>query len=223
MKKNIILIGPAGSGKGTQADKISKKFEIIHISTGSMLRKEVKKETDVGKLVKEYVNNGLLVPDDKMKEILEHRLKEGDCSKKGFILDGFPRNLSQAIILEEILKKNHEKIDIVFKIEISKDVLFKRITGRYFCAKCGKLYNKFFENPNIKGVCDICGSERFVLRDDDINERAIKNRLEIYEKIIKELTAFYGKKGLIYTLDGVNTVNTVSQEILSVLSSNVKS
>jgi len=209
---NIVFIGPAGSGKGTQAVKLSERLNLTHISTGQLLRDEAKKGTELGKKIALYIEKGDMIPNDMMIDILKDRLSKGYCNK-GFILDGYPRNLEQGKMLYEVLKEMGKKVDYIFNITLSRDVAMKRILGRFACKKCGTVYNKYFSPTKVEGKCDVCGSHECELRKDDASEDSINKRLDLYEKITVPLIEFYSKKGLLYSIDGVNTVDNISSEI----------
>jgi adenylate kinase len=209
---NIVLLGPQGSGKGTQAKFISKKFNIPHISTGDIFRKNIKEETELGKLASSYINKGELVPDEVTNKLVESRIKEDDC-KEGYILDGFPRNLSQAKFLDSITKISH-----AVDIEIPDEEVIFRLEGRRTCTnkECGAIYNvNTSPKPKNENKCDKCGSDLFQ-RDDDKPE-AIKKRLEIYHNETSPLIAYYEKKGVLIKIDGTKSIEEVSQDILSKL------
>jgi adenylate kinase len=210
--RNYIFIGPPGSGKGTQSALLSKEFSIPQISTGDALRAEVSNETPVGVEAKSYIELGNLVPDNVVTKIIENRISKEDC-KNGFILDGFPRNLFQANILEEMFSKKNISISKVIDFKIDDETLIKRISGRYTCAKCNAVYNKFFKNTKAEGVCDTCGSTDFISRKDD-NEETVKNRVEVYNKETASLIQFYDKKNLLVSIDGLKKPTLVFKQIL---------
>lgn len=208
---NIIFLGAPGSGKGTQASILSKELSMPAISTGDILRAEVAQKSDIGVLAKSYMDKGSLVPDEVVVNIIEKRISQDDCNN-GFILDGFPRNLSQAISLEKSLVKINKPISIVVNLEVSDEVIIQRITGRFTCGSCSTSYNKFFNNTKQEGVCDICGSTKLVNRTDD-NEETIINRLKVYHEETRKLVDFYGKKHLIYKVDGLKPIDLVKRDI----------
>ena len=209
---NIIFIGAPGSGKGTQTKIISEKFGIPTISTGDLLRSEVNRKTELGILAEKYMNSGNLVPDEFVVDMVKNRISKDDCAK-GFILDGFPRNLEQAVFLDESLKSISKSISLVIVLEVPDDIIIKRISGRFSCADCGALYNKFFSDTRQKGICDNCGSKNFISRSDD-NEEAVKKRLDVYHSNAEKLIGFYRKKGLIYKVDGLKPTGLVNQDII---------
>ena len=201
---NIILMGPPGAGKGTQAKKLIAEFGIPHISTGDMFREAIKEGTPLGKLAASYINDGHLVPDDVTIGLVKERLSKDDCAK-GFLLDGFPRTIPQAEALESISKEIGREITHEIDIETPKEELVRRICGRRVCKKCGAPYHIINIKPKVDGVCDICGGE-LVQRPDD-NEEALTVRLDAYTKQTKPLLEFYEKKGLLTTFDGSNSSN----------------
>lgn len=208
---NIIFLGAPGSGKGTQSALLSQNKNIPNISTGEILRKEVAEKSEIGNLAKSFMDSGKLVPDEVVVGIIEKRILENDC-QNGFILDGFPRNLAQAEILEKMLTKSDKKIDLVINIDADFEVLVKRISGRFTCKKCGTVYNRFFNSPKVENTCDKCAGHEFESRSDD-NEATVKNRLKVYEENTKELIEFYRKKDLIFSVDGLKNIALVNSEI----------
>ena len=198
---NIILMGPPGAGKGTQAKILIAKFAIPHISTGDMFREAIKAGTPLGKLAASYINDGHLVPDDVTIGLVKERLSQPDCAK-GYLLDGFPRTIPQAEALEKITEEINRKVEFVINIDTPKEELVKRICGRRVCKKCGAPYHVINVKPKVDGVCDICGGE-LIQRPDD-NEEALTTRLDAYNKQTKPLLDFYEKKGLLKTFDGTS-------------------
>lgn len=208
---NIIFLGAPGSGKGTQANILSQEISIPAISTGDILRFEVKNESEIGLLAKKYMDSGSLVPDEIVIGIIKKRILEKDCDN-GFILDGFPRNINQAISLDANLNKINKSISSVVMIDVPDDAIVKRITGRFSCKNCATLYNKFFNNTKIEGVCDNCGATNFISRSDD-NEEAIINRLRVYHDDTEKLIKFYEKKDLISKVNGLKHIDQVKKNI----------
>ncbi|MDR0571246.1 MAG: nucleoside monophosphate kinase, partial [Rickettsiales bacterium] len=211
----ILLFGPPGSGKGTQSAMLSKFYDgIPFISTGEILREEATKTGDLAREIDTIISAGNMVEDSVIEPILERRLMEKDC-ENGFILDGFPRNIEQAIYLDNFLALRNEKIDAVVVIAIDDDIVFKRTTGRFQCARCKKIYNKYFANVKIEGVCDECKSVEFIVRADDINEAVIHRRIDIYRKMSEPIIEFYEKKDLTYFVDGTKSSDEIYQDILN--------
>jgi len=212
-KKNslqrIIFLGPPGSGKGTQADVVSKKFKLPHISTGEIFRKILKTNTELSKKIKEYVTNGKLVPDEIVFKTIESVIKKG----KKFLLDGFPRNLVQAKMLEKNLEKNNN-IQKVFYFNISDKEVIKRLTSRRTCPSCGKNYNIIFMKPKKDNLCDKCNTN-LIIRDDDKPE-TVKKRLKVYKKDTKPLVKFYKDKDLLVEIDANKSVSEITKQIFYV-------
>ena len=202
---NIIIFGAPGSGKGTQAKKLSLYYNIPHISTGDILRNNININTSYGKKIKEYIDNGFLVPDEILVEIIKERLDKEDC-KSGYILDGYPRTLNQAKQLEIILNKLNKNIEFIFNIEILKEVLLDRLSSRMIC-NCGYSYNIKSNQPKISGICDNCGS-KLISRDDD-NPKSIEKRIDIYEKQKKPLLEYYNQKKVLYNINGSLSINEI--------------
>ncbi len=197
---NLILLGPPGAGKGTQAVRIVEKYHVPHISTGDIFRANIKQGTELGKKAQEYMNRGELVPDELVVEIATDRLKADDC-KDGFLLDGFPRTVFQAEKLDEFLESEGKKLDHVLDIEVNKDELMVRLTGRRVCKTCGASFHVVNIPPKVEGICDNCGAD-LIQRDDD-NEETATNRIEVYNKETKPLVDYYEKADNIDHIDGV--------------------
>lgn len=211
---NIILLGPPGAGKGTQAAGIVEKYKVPHISTGDIFRENIKQGTDLGKKAQEYMNKGELVPDDLVIEIATSRLAEDDC-KNGFLLDGFPRTVYQAEKLDEFLKAKGGKIDHVLDIAVGKEELMKRLIGRRVCRSCGATYHIVNMPPAKEGVCDKCGGELYQRSDD--KEETVANRIDVYEAQTKPLVNYYEKAGVLAHIDGTIGLKNVFDDIVKVL------
>ncbi len=210
----IVLLGPPGAGKGTQATKLINKYNIPHISTGDIFRKNLKENTKLGLKAKEYMDKGLLVPDELVVDIVKDRLTEKDCTK-GFLLDGFPRTVEQAEALESELEKLKISLDRVIDIETKDEILINRLTNRLVCKKCGATYNAKSNRPKKNGICDVCGGELYI-RDDD-KEDTVRNRLKVYKEQTEPLIEYYGKKGLLTTVDGALDTEVVFVKIYEAL------
>ena len=211
--KKLILFGPPGAGKGTFSGQIKKVLsDIIHISTGDIFRENLKNETPLGLKAKSYMDKGELVPDDVTIDMVRDRLTREDVNTNGFILDGFPRTLSQAKALTNITK-----VDQLLLLEVPRDLIMKRILGRYSCANCNKLYNKYTLPPKVEGKCDACGSEiKFEQRSDD-NEETLKNRLDAYEKNAKPIIKYYKKMKILKKVNAENTLKFTEKDIKKIL------
>ncbi len=210
----LVLLGAPGAGKGTQAKKLIERFSIPQISTGDILRKAVQDGTSLGKEAKSYMDRGELVPDSVVIGIIRERLKEDDC-KKGYILDGFPRNVAQAQALDEMLNSLKSPLDYAISIDVSFDELMKRLTGRRTCKGCGQMYNIYFTPPKKDGVCDKCGGELYQ-RDDD-KEETIRKRLEVYEAQTAPVADYYRKKGILRSVPGTGDIEEIFDKILKIL------
>ena len=211
----IILLGPPGSGKGTQAELLSKKYGIPHIAMGDILREEVARGTSLGKKVYVYMSRGELVPDEIVIEVLKERIKKPDC-KNGFILDGFPRTLNQAKALDTMLDELGFRIDAVVYIDVPDEEIVRRLSLRRTCRVCGRVYNLYYNPPKQDGKCDVCGGELFI-RDDDKPE-VIRNRLKVYNEQTRPLVSYYEESKLLVRVDGVNSIDNVFQQIVKKLS-----
>jgi len=206
----MVFLGPPGAGKGTQASMLKSKYGIAHVSTGDILREAVKKGTELGKKAKEYMDKGLLVPDEIIIGIIEERLSEPDA-QKGFILDGFPRTIPQAEALDQLLEEKGMTLSAVFLFNAGKETILERLTGRRVCRNCGALYHIKYSPPKVEGVCDKCGGELYQ-RDDD-KEETILRRLEVYRKQTAPLIDYYKKKGILFELDANKDSKEVFAEI----------
>lgn len=202
----IILLGAPGAGKGTQADSIKAKYPAAHISTGDILRANVKQGTPLGNSAKEYMNAGKLVPDEIIIAMMEKRLQEPDC-KEGFMLDGFPRTIGQAEALAGMLDNLAIKLDAVVSLEIDDDTVVSRLTSRRVCKQCGEIYNAVLKPPVREGVCDKCGGD--VIQRDDDKESVIRNRLSVFHEQTAPLIDYYAAKGLLVTVDATGGKDAV--------------
>lgn len=202
----VILIGPPGAGKGTQAASIKAKYPIAHISTGDILRENVKGGTELGITAKTFMEAGKLVPDDLIVGMMRSRLAEPDA-KEGFLLDGFPRTTAQANALGRLLDEMSLSLDAVVLLEIADDEVVKRLTSRRVCSSCGAIYNVIAHPPKIEGVCDVCGGK--VIQRDDDKESVIRNRLGVYHEQTSPLVEYYVKKNLLHRIDATGSQNAV--------------
>ncbi len=210
----LILLGAPGVGKGTQGELISQEYGIPQISTGDILRKEVKEGTQLGKEAKKYMDSGALVPDDVIVRMMENRIKEDDC-RKGFILDGFPRTVAQAEALDIMLKKNNISLNRVILIDVPKNEIIDRLTGRRVCSQCGAVYHIKNNAPKKDGICDKCGG-KLIQRNDDTKE-VVENRLSVYEKSTMPLIEYYQKASKLVKVDGMGSIEEIFAKIEAVL------
>lgn len=207
----LILLGPPGAGKGTQAKRLKEKFNIPQVSTGDILRDAIKNKTELGNKAKEYMDEGRLVPDGIVVGLIKQRIAEPDC-KKGFILDGFPRNMAQAVQLSETLEKMSQNIDSVVEIEVNAEMLIDRLTGRMTCSSCGAMFHEKNHPPKVSGICDSCGSNDLYKRPDD-NKETIMKRFEVYEQETAPLKGFYREMGILKTTGGDGTLDDVFNRV----------
>ena len=210
----IIMLGAPGAGKGTQAKQIAAKYEIPHISTGDIFRANIKGGTPLGMEAKEYMDKGQLVPDELTVRILLDRVAQDDC-KNGYVLDGFPRTIPQAEVLDEEVKKLNEKIDFAINVDVPDENIINRMGGRRACLKCGATYHVEFVPPKAEGICDTCGGE-LVLRDDDKPE-TVKKRLGVYHEQTQPLIDYYEKQSILRTVDGTQERDDVFADIVKIL------
>lgn len=209
-------MGLPGAGKGTQAEQIVEKYNIPHISTGDMFRAAMENNTELGKKAKSFMDNGDLVPDEVTNGIVRERLAEDDA-KNGFLLDGFPRTVEQAAELENILSDLGTELDAVINIEVDKDVLMKRLTGRWICRTCGKTYHEIYNPPKVAGKCDLDGGELYQREDD--KKETVENRLNVNMKQTKPLLDFYSEKGKLHSVNGEQDINDVFVDVEKILAS----
>lgn len=210
----IIMLGAPGAGKGTQAKMIADKYQIPHISTGDIFRSNIKNGTELGKEAKTYMDKGELVPDELTVRILLDRVAQPDC-ENGYVLDGFPRTIPQAEVLDQELSKRNEKIDYAINVEVPDENIVRRMSGRRACVNCGATYHIVHVPPKQEGICDKCGKE-LILRDDD-KEETVKNRLNVYHEQTQPLIDFYQKKGVLKEVDGTVDMMDVFKAITDIL------
>ena len=210
----IIMLGAPGAGKGTQAKKIAAKYGIPHISTGDIFRANIKNGTELGKKAKTYMDQGLLVPDELVVDLVVDRVSQDDCTK-GYVLDGFPRTIPQAEALDKALEAKGQKMDYAIDVDVPDENIVKRMGGRRACVKCGATYHVVFAAPKTEGVCDTCG-EDLVLRDDDKPE-TVQKRLGVYHEQTQPLIDYYKKQGILKEVDGSVDMEDVFKEILKIL------
>jgi adenylate kinase len=212
---NLILLGPPGAGKGTQAKRLEDRHGLVQLSTGDMLRAVVASGVPLGQQAKEIMSAGKLMPDELMIEMIADRISKPDCAT-GFILDGFPRTVPQAEALDRMLEEKGLKLDHVIEMKVDDAALVERITGRYTCAKCGRGYHDKFETPKVDGVCDVCGSTEFTRRADD-NAETVTTRLAAYHKQTAPILPYYKQRGVLETVDGMADIDVVTEQIEALL------
>lgn len=212
----IVLLGPPGAGKGTQAKSISNRYSIPHISTGDIFRKNISENTPLGIEAKKHIDKGQLVPDEVTINMVKDRLQQDDC-KNGYLLDGFPRTVNQAEALQEFLNSRNEDLDTALLIEVPTDFILERMTGRRVCPSCGASYHIKFNPPAAQGKCDVCGSDVIQRKDD--TEETVSERLDVYERQTQPLIDFYKERNLLSTVDGTQAINEVFESICNILGS----
>ncbi len=208
---NLILLGPPGAGKGTQASRLEEAHGLKHLSTGDMLRAAVASGSPLGQQAKAVMEAGQLMPDEIIIRMIADRIEEPDC-KNGFVLDGFPRTVPQAEALDSMLAEKGERVDLVIEIAVDEAALVERIAGRFSCARCGAGYHDRFRRPKVEGVCDVCGSTEFTRRKDD-TEETVRARLEAYREQTAPILPYYEAKGLLRRVDGMADVDEVTRQI----------
>ncbi|MFN7038313.1 MAG: adenylate kinase [Alphaproteobacteria bacterium] len=214
---NIILLGAPGSGKGTQGDRLEKLFNIKKLSTGDILRHEVKEKSELGMEVKSVIEAGGLIPDEIMIKLISNTIKLVEY-KNGFILDGFPRTLAQAKALSTMFSDRKIHLNAVIELKVDEQILIDRVSLRYSCAKCNMSYNNKFKNTEVQGVCDNCGSNDFIHREDD-NANTLKERLNIYHVQMEQILPYYKERQILYSVNGMNDIDDVTNEINIILKS----
>jgi len=210
----IIMLGAPGAGKGTQAKQIAEKYSIPHVSTGDIFRANIKEGTPLGMEAKSYMDKGELVPDELTVKILLDRVAKDDC-KNGYVLDGFPRTILQAEVLDKAVAELNDKIDYAINVDVPDENIIKRMSGRRACVKCGATYHIVNVPPKKEGICDACG-EKLIVRDDD-KEETVKNRLSTYHQQTQPLIDFYNNKGILKEVDGTKNMNEVFDDIVKIL------
>lgn len=210
----VVLLGPPGAGKGTQAKLLREEFEACQVSTGDILRKAVADQSPVGKEAAEYINRGALVPDSVIIKLVAERLKENDC-RNGFILDGFPRTIPQAQSLEEILKEMGLALQRVLLVQVPAGLIVERLAGRRTCRGCGAPYHRSFDPPKREDVCDRCGGE--LLQRDDDREETVRARLDVYDTQTLPLVDYYRQRGILREIDGVGKVEDIQNRMVDAL------
>lgn len=212
----IVLLGPPGAGKGTQAKSISNRYSILHISTGDIFRKNISENTPLGIEAKRYMDNGQLVPDEVTINMVKDRLEQDDC-KNGYLLDGFPRTVHQAEALEEFLNSREERLDTSLLIEVPTNFILERMTGRRVCPSCGASYHVKFNPPTEDGKCSVCGSDVIQRKDDTVE--TVQERLDVYQRQTQPLIDFYKAKNQLSVVDGTKAINEVFDDICKILGS----
>jgi adenylate kinase len=212
---NLILLGPPGAGKGTQAKRLEQKHGLVQLATGDMLRAAIASGSELGRRVKAIMDAGRLVSDDIIIGMIAERIAQPDCAQ-GFILDGFPRTVPQAEALDAMLAERGQKLDHIILMEVDEPVLIDRLSGRFTCGNCGASYHERYHRPKVEGVCDICGSTNFVYRPDDRAE-TLKTRFEAYRNQTAPILPYYRAKGILRTIDGMAEIDEVTRQIEKII------
>jgi adenylate kinase len=212
---NLILLGPPGAGKGTQAKRLEQKHGLVQLATGDMLRAAIASGSELGRRVKAIMDAGRLVSDDIIIGMIAERIAQPDCAQ-GFILDGFPRTVPQAEALDAMLGERGQKLDHIILMEVDEPVLIDRLSGRFTCGNCGASYHERYHRPKLEGVCDICGSTNFVYRPDDRAE-TLKTRFEAYRNQTAPILPYYRAKGILRTIDGMAEIDEVTRQIEKII------
>lgn len=212
---NLILLGPPGSGKGTQAKRLEQSRGLVQLATGDMLRAEIGSGSTLGRRIKDTMDSGGLICDDIMIDLIRERINRPDC-RKGFILDGFPRTVPQAEALGRVLAENHLVLDAVIEFAVFEPELVDRLSGRFACKSCGASYHDRYHRPKVEGVCDVCGGHEFLRRADDQPD-AVKTRFEAYRRQTAPLLPYYRRRGVLQQVDGMAEIDVVSQQIEALL------
>ncbi len=212
---NVILLGPPGAGKGTQAKRIEETYGLVQLATGDMLRAAVAAGTEIGRKAKPIMDSGQLVPDDILIAMIAERIVASDC-RNGFILDGFPRTVRQAEALDAMLADRQRRLDHVIEMKVDEAALVDRVTGRFTCTRCGASYHDRYKQPRVPGVCDVCGNKTFSRRADDTAE-TIKARLAAYHAQTAPILPYYRQKGILQTVDGMAEIDEVTRQIDAIL------
>lgn len=212
---HLVLLGPPGGGKGTQAKKLQDEYGLVQLSTGDMLRAAVASGTEIGKRAKDVMEKGQLVSDDIVVGIIAERIEQPDA-KKGFILDGFPRTVAQAEALDRMLEQKNLKIDAAIEIRVPDDLIVNRIDGRFTCARCGEGYNDHFHRPKVEGRCDVCRGGDFIRRPDD-NAATVRARLSVYHQQTAPILPFYEEKGVLTVVDGTQPIAKVTEQLKEII------
>lgn len=213
---NLLIMGLPGAGKGTQAEMIVENYGLMHVSTGDMFREAIKNQTAMGQLAKNFIDKGELVPDDVTRGVVMERLSKADIKEKGVLMDGYPRNIDQAIATDEMFEQLGLKLDAVINIEVDPSILVGRISGRFICRTCGATYHKLNKLPKVEGQCDVCGGHDFYQREDDKPE-TVETRIKINEELSTPILEHYRKLELVKDINGMGAIGEIKTAVKSVL------